>query len=145
VKITRDVITDLWPVFEAGEASADTRALVEQFLAGDPEFAAMLRAPVALPSAATALPADAQASALNRTRDLVYGRSWLRGVRLAALTLTVFAGIRLLGDTTWTASPRMFLIDSALAAALWTFYFLMLRRYRLRALRSTVLRTSLDS
>ena len=33
-KITRDVITDLWPLYESGEASRDTRTIVDEFLAG---------------------------------------------------------------------------------------------------------------
>jgi hypothetical protein len=41
--VTRDVILDVWPLYEAGEVSADTRALVDGFLAGDPEFARLLR------------------------------------------------------------------------------------------------------
>jgi hypothetical protein len=36
MKITRNVIADLLPLYEAGEASADTRALVEEFLKADP-------------------------------------------------------------------------------------------------------------
>lgn len=39
MKVTRDVITDLLPVYLAKEASADTRALVDEFLRQDPEFA----------------------------------------------------------------------------------------------------------
>ena len=35
MKITRSVIVDLWAVYVSGEASADTRALVEEFLRGD--------------------------------------------------------------------------------------------------------------
>jgi anti-sigma factor RsiW len=41
MKITRDVIYDLLPAYFAGEASADTRALTDEFLATDPEFARM--------------------------------------------------------------------------------------------------------
>ena len=36
MNITKDVINDLLPLYEAGEASADTRALVEAFLKADP-------------------------------------------------------------------------------------------------------------
>lgn len=36
MKITKDVIADLLPLYEAGEASADTRTLVEAFLKADP-------------------------------------------------------------------------------------------------------------
>lgn len=37
--VTRDVILDLLPLYLAGEASDDTRALVEQYLADDPQLA----------------------------------------------------------------------------------------------------------
>ena len=42
MKITRDVILDLLPVYLADEASDDTRALVEQFLADDPTLAKLV-------------------------------------------------------------------------------------------------------
>jgi hypothetical protein len=41
VKITRDVIYDLLPAYFANEATADTRALVEEFFESDPEFGRM--------------------------------------------------------------------------------------------------------
>ena len=41
MKITRDVIYDLLPAYFAGEVSADTRALIDEFLATDAEFARM--------------------------------------------------------------------------------------------------------
>lgn len=40
--ITRDVILDLLPLYLANEASADTRALVEEFLAADPQLAKLI-------------------------------------------------------------------------------------------------------
>jgi hypothetical protein len=43
-KVTRDLVVDLWPVYASGEASADTRALVEGFMKEDPEFGERLRA-----------------------------------------------------------------------------------------------------
>jgi len=43
MNITRDVIIDLWPAYQAGEVSPETRALVDEFLAADPEFASILR------------------------------------------------------------------------------------------------------
>ncbi|VAW33216.1 hypothetical protein MNBD_CHLOROFLEXI01-4909 [hydrothermal vent metagenome] len=42
MKISRDVILDLLPVYLANEASDDTRALVEQFLADDPALAKLV-------------------------------------------------------------------------------------------------------
>ncbi|NIS79365.1 MAG: hypothetical protein GTO14_03885 [Anaerolineales bacterium] len=39
MEITRNVILDLLPIYAADEVSADTRALVEEYLEGDPELA----------------------------------------------------------------------------------------------------------
>lgn len=39
MNITRNVILDLLPLYLANEVSADTRALVEEYLESDPEFA----------------------------------------------------------------------------------------------------------
>jgi anti-sigma factor RsiW len=41
MKITRDVMYDLLPAYFAGEVSADTRALIEEFFTTDPEFGRM--------------------------------------------------------------------------------------------------------
>lgn len=43
LEVTRDVISDLWPLCRSGEASAGSRALVESFLAEDRPFAAKLQ------------------------------------------------------------------------------------------------------
>lgn len=135
-KITRNVVADLWPLYESGEASQDTRALVDDFLAGDQDFARRLREQQpGLPGPSVALAPDAEVSALRRTRDLVHGHSWLRGVRLIALVLTIFAISRLFSDATWTVSPRVFIADAVLATTCWTAYGLLLHRYRARSLR----------
>lgn len=39
MKVTRDVILDLLPLYLAGEASEDTQALVEHYLETDPKLA----------------------------------------------------------------------------------------------------------
>ena len=44
MNMTRDVAIDLLPAYLAGEASADSRALVEEFARQDAEFARMLDA-----------------------------------------------------------------------------------------------------
>ena len=44
MKITRDVVTDLLPVYLSGEASADTQTLVDEFLKTDPEVAGLVAA-----------------------------------------------------------------------------------------------------
>ena len=76
--VTRDVVRDLIPVYLSGEASADTRRLVETFLAGDPALAqeveAARRQDFALP--ATPAPAStAEKEALDQTRRLLKHRT----------------------------------------------------------------------
>ena len=136
LNVTRDVVADLWPVYEAGEATADTRALVDEFLANDPAFAQTVRAAPAVPAPAVTVPPEAKLAALKRTRDLVRGNAWLRGLRLFALVITVFAISRILKDTTWTTSPRVFIADATLATISWTAYGVLVDRYRRRSLRA---------
>jgi len=135
MKVTRDVVSDLWPVYESGEASADTKALVDEFLAQDAAFAATLRGNLKLPALEARMSPQSETMALKRTRDLVHGRGWLRGVRLMALVLTIFAISRLFRDTTWTVSPRVFIGDAIGAAVAWTIYSVGIYVERKRALR----------
>jgi len=136
VKITRDVVTDLWPLYEAGEASGDTRALVDAFLAEDPSLAAALRGRLQLPGVEVPMSHATEVQALRRTRDLVQGRGWLRGVKLFALVMTVFAVKRLLQEASWTGSPARFIGEAAMAAIAWTVYTVVLSQQRRRALRA---------
>jgi hypothetical protein len=41
--VTRDVVRDLWPLCRAGEASPDSKALVDAFLREDGALASMLQ------------------------------------------------------------------------------------------------------
>ncbi len=43
MNVTRDVVIDLWPAYASGEASADTKNLVEEFFQRDPECEHLLR------------------------------------------------------------------------------------------------------
>ena len=43
MKVTRDVMNDLLPVYFSGEASADTRTLMEEYFRENPEFERMAR------------------------------------------------------------------------------------------------------
>jgi ferric-dicitrate binding protein FerR (iron transport regulator) len=55
VDITRDVVSDLWSLCRSGEASADSRALVDAFLSKDDDFASTLRESEKLSGAIPAL------------------------------------------------------------------------------------------
>jgi hypothetical protein len=136
MKVTRQVVSDLWPIYSAGEASDDTRLLVEEFLAADPDLARTLKARIALPPLELGRRPDAEVLVLRRTRDLVRGGSWLRGLRLLALVLTVLAVMRAINTIEWAAAPTRLIGEAVGAAVCWALYALLLRYYRLRALRA---------
>ncbi len=77
MNVTREVITDLLPVYFAGEASGDTKALVEDYFRQDPDFERVAR------SAATPLEtlrgaAPLRPEAEREKRDLECVRGELR-------------------------------------------------------------------
>ncbi len=86
-RITRDVILDLLPAVRGGVASADSRRLVEDYLAHDPEFAA--RAAV-LPAPSAGM----EMEALRRTRSAVHKAAWALaiGIFFTLLPFSFIAG-----------------------------------------------------
>src|SRR6185436_17050558 len=97
------------------------------------DFARTLRATPGLEAPVT-VPPNAEAIALTRTRDLVRGNSWMRGLRLVALALTALSLKRLFTDVDWTPAPTVFVADAVMAAIAWTSYGLLLKWYRQRSL-----------
>jgi len=84
MNITKDVIRDLLPVYLAGDASQDTRTLVEQYLAQDEELKRDLEA-------ARAITLDEPSSSdlallgnrsLDLTRQLLARKNWLVGLSI---------------------------------------------------------------
>ncbi len=123
MNVTREVISDLWPVYASGEAGADTRALVEEFLLQDPEFAELLQGrgeEGLLRLAVPRLPPDREAQALRRTKRLLHGKDWLLSLAL------IFSGLafgRIVSDTSWDVSPVTFIVMATIAAAFWVAFF----------------------
>src|SRR4029078_11207830 len=76
MNVTRQVISDLWPLHVSGEASADTRALVDSFLAADPVVAQTVQensGATHVMASPPALPPDVELQALARTRRRLWG------------------------------------------------------------------------
>lgn len=89
MRITRDVITDLFPLYLAGEASKDTITLVEQFLEEDPEYASLVRdQQAALPQIDQPLSKDNELTALTHTKTLLRKRTYSLAF---AIFFTLFA------------------------------------------------------
>ncbi len=131
MNVTREVVKDLLTVCLAGEASADTRALVEEWLRGDPELArqADLAGRIALPAVAP-LPVSAEKRTLDRTRRHLHWRSVVLGLAIYVTTLPLsvtfgtdgrFHGLLI---DNW---PERFVVV-ALALAVWVAYWRMGRR-----------------
>jgi hypothetical protein len=123
MKITRDVVTDLWPVYQSGEASADTRALVERFLEQDPEFARLLREDHSahwLAPAQVELQPDHEMKAFGRARRAILARDW---PLFLAILFSCFAFGRIVSDTSFDVSPRNFIVTASIAAVFWIVFF----------------------
>src|SRR5262249_52423861 len=83
--VTRDVIRDLLPVYVAGEASADTKRLVEEFLAADQELRSLAHAATEIQIPTAPLPTELQArelKALDQTRSMLTRKMWLFAISL---------------------------------------------------------------
>jgi len=94
MKVTREVILDLLPLYLAGEASPSTRDLVEEYLKQDPELGQRIRLQMAeglKRAAPSGLPPDLEFRSLKRTRRLLTLQKWLFGVALgfAAFGLSI--------------------------------------------------------
>lgn len=85
--ITKDIIHDLMPLYLAGEASADTRRLIDEYLQANPGERP--------PSDALSLPtidppAQTEMASLNRTREL-YNRRATAFAGAIALSCSIFS------------------------------------------------------
>jgi anti-sigma factor RsiW len=84
MNITQNVIHDLVPAYLSGEASADTVALVEEFLRLDPELARTVESLRAnpLPELHIALRPTQEKETLTMTKQLLWWRGVLMGVAI---------------------------------------------------------------
>jgi hypothetical protein len=123
MNVTREVINDLWPVYAAGEASTDTRTLIEAFLQQDPEFARLLQGrgeeDLLRPNTSGPSP-DREAQALKRTKRLLHGWDWLL---FMAMIFSCFAFGRIVADTSWDVSPVNFIVMASIAGVFWIAFF----------------------
>jgi len=134
MKVEREVIIDLLPAYFSGEASAATRALVEDYFRQDPEFEKRARAanqPVEGLKVPLALLDDAQEKlALERARQVTQTRSaffWLAACYSVILLLFRIQDHKVV-SIIWGTSPTAGMIFAALAVFFWMLYFRLRRR-----------------
>ncbi len=80
MNVTRNVIKDLFPLYQEGEASEDTKLLVEQFLESDPEFRGQLSASSTAEWRRTnvRLEIDQALGTLEKTKRALARQKWLQ-------------------------------------------------------------------
>jgi hypothetical protein len=125
MKITRDVITDLLPVYQSGEASQDTRDLVEAYLKDDPEFARIVNAEQSsLPAEnQPKLPKENEMETLENTKKLLKQRTYYTAAGIF-FTFTAFSfnfesnGVR----WNWHDSPIVAIVLFVVGIFFWIKY-----------------------
>ena len=134
MKITRDIITDLLPLYESGEASPDSRSLVEEYFQQDPEFARLVQSESTqtLPDRFPAtLPKDLEMQTLEKTKNLLRRRTWL----LASAILFSLWPFSFTFDShgiywAWAQTPLAALAFASGAVVLWISYFRTINRIK---------------
>lgn len=131
--ITRDIITDLLPVYLSGEASADTKALIEACMKDDSELARLVkeesRAQVSQVTRNTA--PDHELRALRRTKRRLRRKVWFLALAIFFTFTTFFISIENTGITwSWEVSPLLTAGLALVAALFWMAYFRMSRTSR---------------
>jgi hypothetical protein len=135
MNITRDIVADLLPAYLSGEASADTKALIDELAARDPAIAALVGSardertdgiPVPI-----VLPPNLERDIVTRTRAVLRRRSWTLALALFFTALPFTFGFDSAGITFLMMrdqpGSRLFLLA---AAWLWFDYIMQLRRLR---------------
>jgi hypothetical protein len=82
VQVTKNVVRDLLPVYLAGDASAETRAVVESFLAQDGDLRQIAEAAGTYSLPALEAPASLEVRSLERTRRLLGRKNFWLGFAL---------------------------------------------------------------
>ncbi len=135
MNVTRDVIYDLLPGYFSGDLSPDTRALVDEFLAQDPEFRRMMERFRTMfgemrgsmpPSAAR----PAEKVTFERARSVMHQRSELRGYSLAFGIAALLVGFIAIERLTVGARGVWFIALAFLVVAVYSQYQLALLKRR---------------
>jgi anti-sigma factor RsiW len=104
MQITKDIVHDLLPVYLAGEASLDTRAVVEAYLAEDPKLREIVAAARTEQVPPVEAPAGLEQQSLQRTRRLLGRKTVWLGCALVSSFAPVILRPFWLADITFATS-----------------------------------------
>ena len=134
MNITRDIITDLLPLYYSKDCSSDTKSLVDEYLRLNPGFAtealALMKNPL-LGFAPKSFDESIEMKALKKTKWLLRLRTIFL-VFAILFTLDPFSFSYSEGTVTWLISraPMTALFYGIFAVIFWTAYILVKRRMR---------------
>ena len=134
MNVTKEIIADLFPLYQEKECSAETRALVEEYCRRHPQDAQEFHriASTSLPRGTPSARDLGEAQSLREARRVVRRRSWVLGFAIF-FSLVPFSIIVNDERTFWLLrdSPRTALIYGALALVLWAVWTFMRNRSRI--------------
>ena len=138
MNVTREIVKDLLPLYAAGEASAESRAAVEEWLLEDPELERLLES---MRDDAAALPTlsatpTAERTTLTTAKSLLRRRTWLlaAAIFVTGLPFSFVAGDDGLRFLMIRDAPGVSTVLLAVALALWIAFGVAARRLRVTGL-----------
>jgi ferric-dicitrate binding protein FerR (iron transport regulator) len=131
MNVTKDIINDLIPLYAANECSADTRALVEEYLQRNPRQAEELRRIMNTPIPGAVPPAKGldEVRAFREARRRLQRRSWLMAAAIF-FSLAPFSFFST-GERTWWLlrdATGSALVYAAIGVVFWIIYAVDRRR-----------------
>ena len=134
MNVTKEVITDLFPLYVANECSKDSRVLVEQYLRNNPGQAEELKRIMntQVPGGATPLAGSEEVRTLREVRRRVRRQSWLMGLAIF-FSLVPFSFLATSERVYWLfrESPASALVYGAIGIGLWGVYYGMRSRSKI--------------
>jgi hypothetical protein len=145
MKVTRDVMNDLLPLYFSGEASNDTRALVEEYFGENPEFERIARGSArSLEMLQTTVAVAPEAKKEKRDLESVHKAAWRHKLNFGLalfFSLVPLAFVFSKGHFVWIMArnaPWASAVYWLAAAFFWLLYFARPRR-RLALLMAAIL------
>src|ERR1041385_1445087 len=103
--VTRNVILDLLPAYLAGEASEESRTLVEEFAQNDPQIARLIRAGALEPASTTPKadpPDNLEMKTMKRIRRSIRRQMLYVALATASMLMVPLVAMQFTGEVNWS-------------------------------------------
>jgi ferric-dicitrate binding protein FerR (iron transport regulator) len=138
MNVTKEVITDLFPLYVANECSKDSRALIEDYLRNNPNQAEELKRimNMSVPSGGARLAGSEEVRTLREARRRVRRQSWVMGLAIF-FSLLPFSFLVTSERIYWLfrESPGTAVVYAAIGGGCWGLYFVMRSRSKILSAR----------